>query len=813
MLKVVPRLPIAFFALVLLLTIVGMSMPQRALAGGGVGSGGSGGGGTSGGPWGWTTYGHGWASYGINSGGPRAGFHTGSWGNVKSTCAAADARTVMVYILGTGSPPPSNSPTGKYMGYDYTGWSGTWGGGGGVDGGRANKVSTATAHNYYSQLGRYDVDTSGYRWGQNVGWFCWDFQPPQWGKMDATSTANKTTVRVNQKIRWHHKVWDTGSEGNDRTGTISGDVYWGGGTTGPIPGANRYGGGKVDSPKLNYSRKFDKGQDDAAQKNYVFIVPSNAQPGDKYCQYITYKPTAWNNASEGHSSQFCVRVVETPAPADSGAVCTLNLDKHGPIEVTSAGFTATYSATVTSDPDMIAATSDGRTSPPAWGDWGGWSGWSGTDTDQTRQRKRTATTDRVYYRVVKAQFTSDFDGSATTSGRTSPYASGNLSPYSTSYNFPYNPESAADEYTASGEFTYEVEKVVEHYKNTQIQTQDRHREKKKKKKKITYTAWVVGGIHTHSPSGWGLTSTDRSPAGGGTADCGESSIVYAYRPYMDVFGGDIMAGAYQANFGAPGCTTVSSAGINGWNHNRSEVYNGVFRNDYAGAGAEAGAFALANINSFASALKSPVFNANGPPSGLSFANTAGYVTGTRYGGSFGSIPLSCNFAKDLSTATALPNNYGGDTGYSGHTTYKATGNVYISDDVIYADNGGWTTTEDIPRFKLLVTGNIYISGDVTELDGLYVATGNIYTCATGNGAYSSDYDTCHKPLRVYGAFAARKINFLRTRGTLRDATPVDNYSSSHIAETFIYTPELWLPIEPNTGGLKYDSILGLPPVL
>src|SRR3546814_19516970 len=76
-----------------------------------------------------------------------------------------------------------------------------------------------------------------------------------------------------------------------------------------------------------------------------------------------------------------------------------------------------------------------------------------------------------------------------------------------------------------------------------------------------------------------------------------------------------------------------------------------------------------------------------------------------------------------------------------------------------------------------VCSPFYIDADVTELDGLYVATGNIYTCATGFGAPSSDYDTCDTPLKVYGAFAGTKINFLRTHGTLRDASTGDDYNS------------------------------------
>jgi hypothetical protein len=299
--------------------------------------------------------------------------------------------------------------------------------------------------------------------------------------------------------------------------------------------------------------------------------------------------------------------------------------------------------------------------------------------------------------------------------------------------------------------------------------------------------------------------------GGDTVDCGEDTIVFAYRPYMDVYGGDIMAGAYQANMNTAGCSQVANAGIRGWNHNRTEVYNGAVRNDYAGAGAEAGAFALANINSFSSALKTPS-GVNGPASGLSFANTTG-VAGTNYGGNAGGIPLSCNFAADKDSAQPISSNYGGDTSYEGQHTYLSTGSVYISGDVVYADSGGWSDTQDIPRFKLLVNGDIYIDADVTELDGLYVATGNIYTCATGFGAPSSDYDTCDTPLKVYGAFAAKKINFLRTHGTLRDASTGDDYNSDNIGETFIYTPELWLPNEPNGGTPKYDSILGLPPVL
>lgn len=632
-------------------------------------------------------------------------------------------------------------------------------------------------------------------------------KPSSWGPMKASSAATVTRggvpvasgVKRGDVIKWTHKVWDSG--GTLKTPTITGDVKWG-------PEGSK--GGTV-APSPAYSQTFSSGTDKGITKTNTFTIPGSAAPGSKYCQHINGDHTSSSDSSSFWSTSACVILGSTPpvgAEVDS-ATCSMSLNNHGPVEVSSQSFSANYSATVYSN----GVPKDGRPGPTPWGSWSGWSGWSGSDTYRTSYRTRTATTDNTYYRVVKASFTSNFDGNNSPNSRTSPQSTGivgNGSPYSTYYSSPYAAEDAAAEYSVNGDFTYTVEKVVEHYHATHTET--RYAQRTKNSKGV-YSAWSFSPVYTNY-SGWQRNGADTvTVVGGGSVDCGSDSITYAFRPYMAVYGGDIMAGAYQANVNSPGCTQVSSAGIVGWNHNRNESYKGIVRNDYAGAGAEAGAFALAHINSFSSALNG-TSAANRPPAGLSFANTTG-VAGNQHGGSFGSLPLSCNFASDLAAATNLPSpsNYSNGA-YTGQHTYKASGNVYISGNVVYSNSGSWVKPKDIPRFKLLVTGNIYISGNnVSELDGLYMATGNIYTCATGPGSPSTDYGTCNNQLKVMGAFAARKIIFSRTNGTLYDARPSDQADSGNIGETFIYTPELWLPNEPNGGGLKYDAILGLPPVL
>lgn len=145
-----------------------------AHAAGGVGDGGSGSGGGGGHQ---SRYGWGWVVYATDGPGPTDGFRNGArWTNAQSTCRNANAKTVYAHIV------YDDDKDGRI--YDYPrSWSEPYvfanhfPPGISADNRRATTISTGTAEGAFNNLGSYGVDTRGYRFGDNVGWFCYDFSP------------------------------------------------------------------------------------------------------------------------------------------------------------------------------------------------------------------------------------------------------------------------------------------------------------------------------------------------------------------------------------------------------------------------------------------------------------------------------------------------------------------------------------------------------------------------------------------------------------------------------------------------------------
>lgn len=308
-------------------------------------------------------------------------------------------------------------------------------------------------------------------------------------------------------------------------------------------------------------------------------------------------------------------------------------------------------------------------------------------------------------------------------------------------------------------------------------------------------------------------------------------LVVADHPYFVIQGGDIVTGA--------GMTEVSpddKAGVVSWNQGA---------NSYAGAGVQYAAFALGYIQAFATGQGS------GTPDLLAFANTGiGALPAEVFGGKLGSeSTMPDYFAAHPSSPTQTPGTItsvsgtkvlyingnetidlsasGGNVPNGSHTTIYVNGNVTIASNIHFS---GIYTLAGIPSFNIIAKGNIYIKPTVTELSGNYVAEpdvapvtqvvseGSIYTCTVAPFALapgdsnltvdvSSFYTTCDQHLDVYGAFVARTVELLRTYGTLYQ-TPAAP------AETFHYTPDLWLATGSNaTVPDTYNAITELPPVL
>ncbi len=301
-------------------------------------------------------------------------------------------------------------------------------------------------------------------------------------------------------------------------------------------------------------------------------------------------------------------------------------------------------------------------------------------------------------------------------------------------------------------------------------------------------------------------------------------MLSAYKPYLAVYGGDVIAGGSLDN--GSGCSAAASSPI-------LTFLRGAGR----GAGTQLAAFATGAITDFASAK----LRSSGTPTrpdGLKFANTPSM-------GSFGgsncvmgyAIPASADNTISVSSVdiSTLSGKYrrsgnltitGGSIANGRKVVVWVDGNLTITGPMInYAGSGGWSNVNQIPSLYVIASGNIYIDNDVTDLDGVYVAHGTINTCTNGSSQYAANanfYANCNTQLVVHGSLVANTIKWLRTYGTLRDASAGEHpYGGTDpkAGELIISGPEMYLaepglPIITGSGpGTQFQAITSLPPVL
>jgi len=208
-----------------------------------------------------------------------------------------------------------------------------------------------------------------------------------------------------------------------------------------------------------------------------------------------------------------------------------------------------------------------------------------------------------------------------------------------------------------------------------------------------------------------------------------------------------------------------------------------------------------------------------------FPNTAGYETGNTNGtNNLNGNKSNPTFSRTGATTIATSN--GGSRNIIDNIVIYVDGNLTIQNNIEYSTGGSWNIGS-IPSLKVYVTGNIYIDNDVTQLDGQYVAAGDIHTCTNsgvpvlGNVPFIAN--NCGQNLVINGNFKANKVHFLRSIGTILYGVPYEAYDSSNnpngsnIAESFRFSPEAYLledggGISPIPGNNPvFDSIIARPP--
>lgn len=304
-----------------------------------------------------------------------------------------------------------------------------------------------------------------------------------------------------------------------------------------------------------------------------------------------------------------------------------------------------------------------------------------------------------------------------------------------------------------------------------------------------------------SAAGQYAVSWSLSGSGVSSGAC-SGSVTIAAKPYLRVYGGDVITGS---GFGES-CTPLADSKIIAFNKG-----NGI------GAGSEFAAQSISAITEFASALGR---NANPEPNkGLTFANT-----GSGFGGSFGTGLCAKDYFASASGALGNTTIAATNIANGQHTVTYIDGDATITGNIIYTGSGGWAALSQIPSYYLIVRGNIYIDSSVTRLDGVYIAQpktdgtkGKIYTCTSGSSQIAAGnlYNICNTKLTINGAFMAQQVKFLRANGSLKNSSNNEPLTSANIAEVFVFSPELWLTnpgISPGNSS-EYDSITSLPPVL
>lgn len=299
---------------------------------------------------------------------------------------------------------------------------------------------------------------------------------------------------------------------------------------------------------------------------------------------------------------------------------------------------------------------------------------------------------------------------------------------------------------------------------------------------------------------------------------GASAIDVTDKPYLRVWGGDVIVG----------CGGSVAWGTNTIDPSRGRIL-AFSRGDGRGSGSNLVVQAFRAIDQFSSAQRAGMTIDDY----LTMAN-GGNSVGPVWGGSFGGNQCAedyFSYAPAASGSFTFPS-ASGTYSYSGNASIGAQsipngrnitlyvdGDVTINGNITYPGSGGWTSLSQIPSLTIIAR-NIRVSNGVSELSGRFVAQpradgsgGTILTCSTGSNTQAQLVANCRNQLTIYGSFVAKSVKFTRLASTVGTASPGDNPLASTAAERFIYGPELWLKSAGGTTGAgSYDAIVAQPPV-
>lgn len=317
------------------------------------------------------------------------------------------------------------------------------------------------------------------------------------------------------------------------------------------------------------------------------------------------------------------------------------------------------------------------------------------------------------------------------------------------------------------------------------------------------------------------------------------TVTIVDQPYSRFYGADISAGGGFNTDAGPGTCSAVNPNAQAFGPMRTDIF--------AGSGSQLAVFAINAIRGV-----QPLSRSTRQPTQLAFSNTSPNVTARLFGGNFGSLLCAHNYFDDIPGNTiwdtttanvnlAAPEIYDTDRHYidgditlTGQLPENATAGkrvvIYVDGNVtVQAPSGGkvgfattsyeWSSIDLVPSLYVIARGNININSGVTQLDGSFISQGGEITSCTVGGVYptpSQRTEQCRNQLRVNGAFIARKVNLLRTFGSLREGVALEAPSSTRASETFMYNPALWFTQGgglPSNSKIQIDSYTSLPPSL
>jgi hypothetical protein len=318
---------------------------------------------------------------------------------------------------------------------------------------------------------------------------------------------------------------------------------------------------------------------------------------------------------------------------------------------------------------------------------------------------------------------------------------------------------------------------------------------------------VCDVITITNPSG--ASYYDNYPADQTATDC----VTIAKSPYVQ-FIGDVWAGGGFA--AVPPGTCKISANIT--TVTRSKALSG--DGTTPGSGTTYGAFALGKITNFGSASMARVAT-SGIGDNWTFSNinsgNLGYFGAAQhcipdYVATYTSSPALAPGTIDVGGGVDGAWRVGGNSTIHGtmaagrQKVYVVSGDVTIDNNVLYPAT--FASVGDIPSLVVIATGNIFIRSNVTQMDGIFIARGTVYTCHPK--VEPATINTCNSKLTINGSVSSSRLDLFRTAGADGN-TPTTQKAA---AEVFNLSPEVYLKNSLNLNAkatLNTAAIRELPP--